>query len=77
MRQATTQLGFSLVELMIAMVLGLLLLAGVVNVQISSKETFQTSDDLSRVQENGRFALDILASVKSQPSTEGCLCVEL
>tara|TARA_Y100001934_G_C12371255_1_gene786448 strand:+ start:1549 stop:2307 length:759 start_codon:yes stop_codon:yes gene_type:complete len=62
MRQATTQLGFSLVELMIAMVLGLLLLAGVVNVQISSKETFQTSDDLSRVQENGRFALDILAS---------------
>lgn len=50
--------GFSLVELMVAMLLSLVLLAGVVTIFISSRATYERTDQVSRLQENGRFALD-------------------
>jgi type IV pilus assembly protein PilW len=50
--------GFSLIELMVAMALGVLLLSGVLAVFLSSRSTHETTDRLSRVQDNGRFALD-------------------
>jgi type IV pilus assembly protein PilW len=53
--------GFSLVELMVAMTLGLLVTATVLQIFISSKKGFRTNQALSRVQESGRFALDIMA----------------
>ncbi len=49
--------GFSLVELMIAMVLGLILIAGVLQLFAGSKATYQANETLARVQENVRFAL--------------------
>jgi len=55
---ATT--GFSLIELMVALLLGLLLTAGMIQLFSSSRLTFQTSDGLARVQENGRFAMELL-----------------
>ncbi len=54
------QQGFSLVELMIAMLLGLLLLVGVVNLFLGSSQTYRLQEALFRVQESGRFALDIM-----------------
>lgn len=56
------QQGFTLVELMIAMVLGLFLVGGVLSVFLSNSQTYRTNEALSRVQENGRFALEFLAS---------------
>ena len=56
MRQA----GLSLVELMIAMVIGLLLMLGVIQVFIASQAASRLSEGVARVQENGRFALDFL-----------------
>ena len=56
----TTQKGFSLVELMIAMVIGVSLMAGVVQVAVSSKTSFVVGEELSRLQENSRFALDVM-----------------
>lgn len=50
--------GFSLIELMVAMALSLVLLGGVLAIFASSRKTFETNDRLSRIQENGRFALD-------------------
>ncbi|RDH45522.1 PilW family protein [Zooshikella ganghwensis] len=55
------QSGLSLIELMIALVLGLLLLAGVLQVFLGSSQTYRLTGDLARAQENGRFALDMLA----------------
>jgi len=52
--------GFSLVELMIALVLGLLLLGGVLALFSGSKATFQANETLARVQENVRFAVSEL-----------------
>jgi type IV pilus assembly protein PilW len=55
-----TQRGFTLVELMIALVLGLLLMAGVAEVFSSSSKTYRVHEGLSRIQENGRFAIEFL-----------------
>lgn len=59
-RQTKPQNGLTLVELMIAMVLGLLLLGGVIQIFLSSNESYQLQDGLSRLQENGRFAMDVI-----------------
>ena len=54
------QRGLSLVELMIAMALSLLLMLGVIQIFLSSKQTYSTNSALSRVQESGRFAMEFL-----------------
>lgn len=54
------QRGLSLIELMIAMVLSLLLMLGVMQIFLSSKQTYTSTEALSRVQENGRFAITFL-----------------
>jgi type IV pilus assembly protein PilW len=55
------QTGFSLVELMIGLVIGLFILLGVVLVYVSSARTTATNEALSRVQESGRFGIFFLA----------------
>lgn len=55
------QLGFSLIELMIAMILGLFIIGGVLGVFISSSQSYRSNDALSSVQESGRFALEMIA----------------
>ena len=53
--------GLSIVEFMIAITLGLLLLAGITQIFISNKTTFNMTDSLSRMEENGRYAMEVLA----------------
>jgi type IV pilus assembly protein PilW len=53
--------GFSLVELMVAMVITLILLAGIGQIFLSSKKSYTLQDSLSRMQENGRYAMDTLS----------------
>ncbi|PKL95396.1 MAG: hypothetical protein CVV18_05670 [Gammaproteobacteria bacterium HGW-Gammaproteobacteria-8] len=55
-----TARGLSLIELLVAITLGLLLTAGMIQLFNSSKVTFQANDGIARVQENGRFALELL-----------------
>lgn len=47
--------GFSLIELMIAMVIGLVVIAGVASVFVSSRQSFRTQESMAQVQESGRF----------------------
>lgn len=54
--------GFSLVELMIALLLGLLLSAGIISVYLNSKTAFEQDEEVARVQENGRYALKVLST---------------
>jgi type IV pilus assembly protein PilW len=58
--------GFSLIELLVAMVIGLILLLGVSQVFLSSRQTFATNDSMTKLQENGRFALEFIASTARQ-----------
>lgn len=55
------QAGLSMIELMIAMVIGLILTAAVLQIFIGSKATYSTQASLARLQENGRFALEYLS----------------
>lgn len=64
--------GFTLVELMVAMALSLLLLAGVVAIFSSSRVAYESTDQLSRVQESGRFALDQLSRHVRGAGFTGC-----
>lgn len=54
------QNGYSIVELMIASTMGLLLLAGVMQLFLGSNQNFTLQGQLATVQENGRFALMFL-----------------
>jgi type IV pilus assembly protein PilW len=53
--------GFSLVELMVALVITLILLAGIGQIFLSSKKSFTIQDSLGRMQENGRYAMETVA----------------
>lgn len=55
------QRGLSLIELMVAMLIGLIISGVALQVFLSSKTTFVTQNNLSRLQETGRFALQYLA----------------
>ncbi len=52
--------GFSIVELMIAVTLGSLLLLGVTKIFVDTKSSYSLREGLSRLQENGRFAIDLV-----------------
>ncbi|KGP31306.1 hypothetical protein NY67_01610 [Xanthomonas citri pv. fuscans] len=65
--------GVSLIELMIAMVIGLVLLLGVIQVFSASRTAAQLSEGASRAQENGRFALDYLARDIRMAGHFGCV----
>jgi type IV pilus assembly protein PilW len=58
--QRTTQRGFSLIELLIAMGLGLLLMAGLVTVFANSSQSQRELQRTAQQIENGRYAMDIL-----------------
>lgn len=54
------QHGFTLVELMIALTISLILLLVIGTVFTSSRQVFNVQEDNARIQENGRFALEVL-----------------
>ena len=54
------QSGFTLVEIMLAITLSLILIAGVIQVYLSSKTSFQVQGQLSRLQENQRISIEFL-----------------
>jgi type IV pilus assembly protein PilW len=64
--------GFSVIELMVAMVISLLLLGGVVTIFVSSKGTYERVERLSRTQESGRFALDAIVRDIRSAGYMGC-----
>ena len=72
-KSRSMQAGLSLVELMIAMVIQLLLLMGLVHIYSNSKTLFRTSEQLSRIQEEGRFCVDVLSSDIRMAGYAGCL----
>ena len=57
---AKNQAGFTIVELLIAGTLGLILLAGVIQLFTGSQRTYTLQNELAGLQEDGRFALMIL-----------------
>lgn len=70
------QLGFSMVELMVAMVIQFILLAGMVFVYSNSRVMFTVNEQLSRVQENGRYLTDVLLHDIRMAGYSGCRSID-
>lgn len=64
--------GFSLVELMIAMVLGLLVIAGAGTVFLTNQQAYRTSEALSQIQETSRIAFELLSMDVRQAGASAC-----
>jgi len=76
MKHLTTekrQTGMTLVEIMIAMLIGAFLIGGILQIFISSKQTYRMQEGLSRLQENGRFAMEFLTRDIRMADYWGCL----
>jgi type IV pilus assembly protein PilW len=56
MNTTRTTHGLSLVELLIALAIGVLLVAGIIQLVVNHKATYKRQASLNRLQENGRFA---------------------
>ena len=61
--RARVACGFTLVELLVAMTLGLFLTVVVAQLFLGSRATYTTTDELSRMQENIRFTQQLLGRV--------------
>jgi len=53
--------GFSLIELMIAMLLGLIVIAGVFSVFLAGQQTYRTNSALGDIQDSSRIAFEMVA----------------
>ncbi len=70
--QIKHQQGLTLVELMVAMVLSLFLIAGVMQVYLSNTQAYRMTEASSRVQENARFAFRFLTKDIRMAGYQGC-----
>lgn len=67
--------GFTLVEVMVAIAIGLFLTAVIANLFVNSRSAYNTTDEISRLQENMRFAYQLLtrtvhlAGYRSSPNS--------
>lgn len=67
------QLGMTLIEILIAMLLGAFLLGGVLQIFSNTKQTYRMQEGLSRLQENGRFAMEFISQDLRMAGFFGCL----
>lgn len=59
-RYPKQQKGLTLIEILIALLLGAFLIGGVLEIFVNTRETYRMQEALSRLQENGRFAMEFI-----------------
>ncbi len=64
--------GFSLVELLLALALGLVVVTGIVQLFVGNSQTYQVLNGQARMQENGRFALEFISRAARSAGYFGC-----
>ena len=64
--------GFTLVELMVAIVISSIIMLGVVSLYSTSRKGQKTNDSLARIQENLRFAADMISRDIRMAGYAGC-----
>ena len=67
------QRGLSLIELMVAIVISSLLMAGTIQIFVNNKKTYQVQEAVSRLQENGRFGMQFLTRDIRMADFWGCV----
>ena len=64
--------GFGLIEIMVAMTLGLILLLGVTSLIATNNATYRLTDNMGKVQENSRFLKNLLNKDLRMVGYKGC-----
>lgn len=64
--------GFTLIELMIAMILGLVVIAGVTSVFLAGQQSFRTNNALANVEDGSRIAFELMARDIREAGQTGC-----
>lgn len=64
--------GFTLIELMVAMLLGLIVVGGVISVFLAGQQTYRTNEALGEVEDNSRTAFELLARDLRGAGLTGC-----
>ena len=62
-RRVAPQRGFTLIELMVAIVIALFLIGGILTVEQGVKMSYQANDAFSQLEDNERFAMSTLAAI--------------
>ena len=60
MNARNRQRGLSLIELMVAMLIGIVLISGAAKVYVDSKAAYGANESTSRLQENARYAMSVI-----------------
>jgi type IV pilus assembly protein PilW len=66
-------LGFSLIELMVAMVLGLLVVGAAIGIFLSNRQTYAATESLGRVQEGVRTAFELMSRDLREAAGNPCV----
>lgn len=69
-RDPRAQQGLTLIELMIAMALGLFVVLAATGLLLSSKAGYTVQDQIAHIQETGRYAMEIIARATRQAGHE-------
>jgi len=72
LRYRNREAGLTLIEIMIAITISLVLLSGVMQIFLSSKQTYRIQNATSRLQENSRFAMRFLTRDIRMAGYSGC-----
>ena len=64
--------GLTLVELLVAITLGAIILGGAVTLFVNNRDTYNTTNELSRLQETARYALDMMVKDIRMAGYFGC-----
>ncbi len=64
--------GFSLIELMVALILGLLVTSAAIGMFLSNSRTHNATQNLGRLQENARVAFELMAREVREASANPC-----
>lgn len=65
--------GFSIVEILVSLVISLFILAGAVTILVQSQRNYRENDDFGRLQENSRFAMELITNDLRLAGFLGCV----
>lgn len=64
--------GLTLIELLVALVLGIFLIGGILSVFTSTQQSFRSTENLAKIQESARFAFEQMARDLREAGTNPC-----
>ncbi len=72
MSSRRNSVGLSLIELMIALLLGTLIIGAAIGIFLANRQTYRTTDSLGRIQENVRTAFELMARDMREAAGNPC-----